>query len=70
MSRFDEWLAANGKVRGYETAIDEIQWLREERQRLRITESERETLEWIASLRLSIGVDRRAVILRLLDRHK
>ena len=70
MSRFDEWLAANGKVGGYETAIDEIQWLREERQRLRITESERETLEWVANLPIFKGGDTRAVILRLLDRHK
>jgi hypothetical protein len=45
VSRFNEWLAANGKAREYATAMDEIVWLREERVRLRLTEAEREAIK-------------------------
>jgi len=45
MSKYDEWLAAKGIARGRGTAMDEILWLREERNRLRLTEAEREAVE-------------------------
>jgi hypothetical protein len=35
MSDFDDWLASNGKSRETASDLDEIQWLRMERQRLR-----------------------------------
>lgn len=57
MSAFDDWITANGKTRETADALDEIAWLRLERQRLadeskslRITADEREALvalcEW------------------------
>jgi hypothetical protein len=35
MSDFDDWLTSNGKCRETASDLDEIQWLRLERQRLR-----------------------------------
>ena len=35
MSDFDDWLTSNGKCRETASDLDEIQWLRMERQRLR-----------------------------------
>lgn len=45
MSAFDDWLAAKGKSRDAAAALDEILWLRTERQRLRLTDAEREAVE-------------------------
>ena len=48
MSKYDEWLAAKGIARRRGTAMDEILWLREERNRLRLTDAEREVLLGLA----------------------
>ncbi len=45
MSEFDKYLTAIGKSRDTATDLDEIQWLRSERQRLRLTDAEREAIE-------------------------
>ena len=57
MSRFDDWLSANGKVREYATAMDEIQWLREERKRLRFTDQEREAILKLRKWAMEIAGD-------------
>jgi hypothetical protein len=44
MSEFDKYLTAIGKSRDTATDLDEIQWLRSERQRLRLTDEEREAV--------------------------
>jgi hypothetical protein len=49
MSKYDEWLAAKGIARGRGTAMDEILWLREERNRLRLTEAEREAIRYLTA---------------------
>ena len=45
MSEFDKYLTGIGKSRDTATDLDEIQWLRSERQRLRLTDAEREAIE-------------------------
>ncbi len=44
MSEFDKYLTGIGKSRDTATDLDEIQWLRSERQRLRLTDAEREAI--------------------------
>jgi hypothetical protein len=44
VSEFDKYLTAIGKSRDTATDLDEIQWLRSERQRLRLTDKEREAI--------------------------
>ena len=45
VSEFDKYLTGIGKSRDTATDLDEIQWLRSERQRLRLTDAEREAIE-------------------------
>jgi hypothetical protein len=74
MSKYDEWLAAKGIARGRGTAMDEILWLREERNRLRLTEAEREALEWASKKMRLLGdaydPERAATLRGLLERFK
>jgi|LakMenEpi03Aug12_release.lakeMendotaPanAssembly.Ray.scaffolds.fasta_scaffold2286436_2 hypothetical protein len=44
VSEFDKYLTGIGKSRDTATDLDEIQWLRSERQRLRLTDAEREAI--------------------------
>jgi hypothetical protein len=48
VSDFDDWLTSNGKCRETASDLDEIQWLRLERQRLRksmLSDEERRAVE-------------------------
>jgi hypothetical protein len=48
VSDFDKYLNAIGKSRDTATDLDEIQWLRSERKRLRLADAEREAISVVA----------------------
>jgi hypothetical protein len=75
MSEFDKYLTAIGKSRDTATDLDEIQWLRSERQRMRLTDEERTAIGLARSVfedykmsRLHSAADE--VLERLLERTK
>jgi hypothetical protein len=53
VSDFDDWLTSNGKCRETASDLDEIQWLRMERQALRssmLSAQERLAIDWAATV--------------------
>jgi hypothetical protein len=69
VSDFDKYLNAIGKSRDTATDLDEIQWLRSERKRLRLTDAEREAIEYAAVVgRVASELDRE-VLKGLLQRN-
>jgi len=71
MSEFDKYLTGIGKSRDAATDLDEIQWLRSERQRLRLTDAEREAIRFATVLYGQGGLEADAETIRgLLERTK
>lgn len=71
MSGFDDWLTSNGKCRETASDMDEIQWLRQERQRLRksvLSDAEREAIDWFASYGDGVPGRHAATLRGLLER--